>query len=93
MAIIFEQQDDPMHFPVALHNVTFTDGERPPVIDFEGILHFDIDWETQDAPVATGYMMRRNHTRGILVPGATIIADRWSTSPQGLTLWFHFNWL
>jgi hypothetical protein len=91
MAIIITSECDPLDFFTAPHTVTFTEGERPPVIDVDGVFHLEIDWDTQDVPVAKGYLVRRSLTRGVLVLDAKIVADRWSNTPKGLKLWFHFD--
>ena len=91
MAIIIEQTDDPFNFFGGKHSITFTDGERPPVIDIDGIFHVEIDWETGDVPIAKGYLARRSLTKGVLVLDARIVPDRWSNTPDGLKMWFHFD--
>lgn len=89
MAIIIEHEDDPSIFPGGKHSITFTDGERPPVIDVDGIFHVEIDWD-QDAPAAKGILCRRTRHND-LVMDARIVPDRWSNTPDGLKLWFHFD--
>ena len=90
MAIIIDQEDDSSSFPGGKHSITFTEGERPALIDIDGIFHMAINWETADVPIVTGILCRRTRY-GDLVIGALIVPDRWSNTPDGLKLWFHFD--
>lgn len=91
MAIIVKQEcGEALTFFSSQHSLTFTEEERPVLIDIDGIFHMAINWEAADVPLVKGVLCRRNRYNDLVVD-ARIVPDRWSNTPDGLKLWFHFE--